>query len=245
MNLLRTLFGIYCLLFFAASFLIVIPLYFLVFNIFPKSSAPVVAHRVSRAWARLIFIGFFVRVKVRNKNLIDPKKQYIFVGNHLSMLDIPTYALACSNTFRFLSKAELAKVPLLGYVIKNLYITVNRADKADRHKSLDRMLETIREGYSVFLCPEGTRNKTGEPLLEFKDGAFRLAIAAQLPLAVLTIRNTHHLNSPKKMIAMRPGIIDCKWGEPIETKGMTEADVPRLKEMARQQMLAYLNQPKP
>ena len=153
MNLLRTLFGIYCLLFFAASFLIVIPLYFLVFNIFPKSSAPVVAHRVSRAWARLIFIGFFVRVKVRNKNLIDPKKQYIFVGNHLSMLDIPTYALACSNTFRFLSKAELAKVPLLGYVIKNLYITVNRADKADRHQPCGAAARRAKLIRRLSCCP--------------------------------------------------------------------------------------------
>jgi 1-acyl-sn-glycerol-3-phosphate acyltransferase len=70
------------------------------------------------------------------------------------MLDIPAYAAACSNSFRFLSKAELAKIPLLGYVIKNLYITVNRTDRSDRSKSIERMKETIDEGLSVFLAPE-------------------------------------------------------------------------------------------
>jgi 1-acyl-sn-glycerol-3-phosphate acyltransferase len=228
------------MLVFAVSFLIVIPLYFLIFNIASKEKAPKIAHRLSRFWAGFLFTFFFIRLKVRNKELIDPNRNYVFVGNHLSQLDIPAYALSCNNTFRFLAKAELAKIPLLGYVIKNLYITVNRTDKADRHKSLDKMIGTLREGYSVFLCPEGTRNKTGDHLLEFKDGAFRLAIAAKIPLAVLTLKNTNALLSPTQMIAIRPGIIDACWSEPIDTSAMTEEDVPRLKEMARQQMISFL-----
>jgi 1-acyl-sn-glycerol-3-phosphate acyltransferase len=239
-KLLKALYAVYCLIAFAASFIIVIPCYFIVFNLFSKKKAPFIAHKVSKFWAHLLFVLFLVRCKIENKEHIDPDKQYVFVANHLSMLDIPAYAAACGNTFRFLSKAELAKIPLLGYVIKNLYITVNRTDRADRSKSIERMKATIDEGLSVFLAPEGTRNKTEAPLLDFKDGAFRLAIYAQVPVAVLTLKNPHHLHSPKRMLSMRPGVLHGEWSKPIETKGMTEADVPRLKEMARQQMLAYL-----
>ena len=181
-----------------------------------------------------------MRLKIEGKENIDSSATYVFVANHLSMLDIPTYALACNNTFRFLSKAELGKVPLLGYVIRKLYITVDRNNKSDRSKSLEKMLSSLREGISVFLAPEGTRNTTADPLLEFKDGAFRLAIAAQIPVAVLTIKNSAKLLSPLKTFEMKPGTITCRWSVPVETKGMTENDLPLLKEKVRNEMINFL-----
>lgn len=232
----RIIYTFYCLIPFLASFIIVVPLYFLIFNLFPKKRAPDVAHALSRFWASYLFIFFFIRIKIKNKEFIDPGKTYVFVANHLSMLDIPLYARSCSNTFRFLAKEELTKIPLLGYVIRNLYITVKRSDKSDRSKSLEKMMATLNDHISVFLAPEGTRNKTDQPLLDFKDGAFRLAIAAQTPVAVLTVYNTRELLPPRPIL-MRPGMLYAEWSKPIETRGMTEADLDRLKEMARNCML--------
>lgn len=166
----------------------------------------------------------------------------MFVANHVSFLDIPLYARSCKNTFRFLSKAELAKIPLMGYVIKNLYITVDRSDKKDRSKSLDKMKESLDEGISVFLAPEGTRNKTDQPLLDFREGAFRLAIKAQVPLAILTIKNSQKLLSPLRPLEMRPGIIYAEWSEPIDISNLGEEDVTTLKEKARDAMLAVLTE---
>jgi len=222
------------------SFALVIPLYFIVFNLFPKDKSPCIAHEISRAWARYLIFFFGVYLIVENKKYINKHQTYIFVSNHLSMLDIPIYAISCSNTFRFLSKAELVKIPLLGYVINKLYITVNRKDKGDRSKSLEKMLASLKENISVFLAPEGTRNTSNEKLLPFKEGAFRLAISAQLPIAVLTIRNSHKLLSPKFLFGMRPGKIICRWSQPISTIGMTEKDLPQLIEHVRDQMLKDL-----
>lgn len=162
------------------------------------------------------------------------------MANHRSMLDIPLYALSCKNTFRFLAKAELTKVPLLGYVIKKLYITVNRGDRRDRSRSLEAMTASIKENISVFLCPEGTRNTTGTPLLEMKDGAFLTAIKTQLPIAVLTVMNTEKLLSPKRPFELRPGKMIAHWSEPIETKGMNESDIGVLKERIRKMMMEIL-----
>ena len=238
---LRFLFGLYAAVIFALSLLVVAPAYILVFSLASKEKSPHLAHRyVSYTWARILFIFFLVRLRVKNKELIDPKRNYVFVANHRSMLDIPAYALASTNTFRFLSKAELTKIPVLGYIIKNLYITVKRKDKADRVRSMEAMKKSLRDGVSIFIAPEGTRNKTDEPLMDFRDGAFRTAIEAQVPLAVLTLRNADRLLSPKRPIELRPGIIYATWSRPIETKGMTLADVELLKIKTRELMMENL-----
>lgn len=239
-RLLRFLYTIYCIIPFAISFLIVIPCYFLIFNLASRKKAPRIAHALSRFWAAYLFFFFFIRIKIKNKELINPDLTYVFIANHRSVLDIPLYARSCKNTFRFLSKAELAKVPLMGYVIKRLYITVDRSDKSDRAKSLDKMKATLDEGISVFLAPEGTRNKTSAPLLDFREGAFRLAIKAKVPLAVLTIKNSQELLSPLHPLEMRPGTIYAEWSAPIDTSDFTDEHANALKEQAREIMFASL-----
>ncbi len=237
----RFLFGIYAAVVFTLTMVIVVVAYILIFSLAPKSKAPHWAHRyVSYNWAATLFIFFLVRWKIKNKELIDPKKNYVFVANHRSMLDIPAYALATKNTFKFLAKVELTKIPVLGYIIKNLYITVNRKDKNDRVRSMEVMLKSLREGISIFICPEGTRNKTDQPLIDFRDGAFRTAIESQMPLAVLTVKNADKLLSPLRPIELRPGTVTLIWSKPIETKGMTMDDLGRLKEMARKLIMANL-----
>ena len=238
---LKFLYGILAAILFAASLLIVVPLYFLVFTFSSKEKAPHIAHKyISRKWAKLFYIIFLIRVKVQGKELIDENKTYVFVANHLSQLDIPAYVIACRNTIRFLAKIELTKIPLMGYVIHKLYLSVDRKDKEARHRSMMNMRKSLQDGISVFICPEGTRNRTEQPLLDFKDGAFRLAIEGQVPLAVLTVIDSQKLLSPVRPVELAPGIIHAIWDKPIDTTGMTEADVPALKEKARQLMLAHL-----
>jgi len=241
MRLFRIFFGIYALVVFLVSLLVVIPAYVIIFNFCSKARAPHVAHKVSRGWAAFLMFAFFIRLKLEGRSKIDPNQTYVFISNHQSQLDIPAFACTCSNSFRFLAKAELVKIPLLGYIIKNLYITVKRGDKNDRGKSIDAMKRSIDEGVSVFICPEGTRNRSDKPLLDLRDGAFRLAVQAQVPLAVLTLKNSKDLNSPNKMLQLSPGTINAVWSDPIDTRGMRQEDVPALKERARQLMLQHLS----
>src|SRR5262245_11461559 len=104
---LRFVYGILAAILFAVSLLIVVPLYFVIFSLFTEKKAPHIAHTVSRAWAKTFYILFLIRVRVKGQELIDKNKTYVFIGNHLSQLDIPAYALACKNTIRFLAKIEL------------------------------------------------------------------------------------------------------------------------------------------
>lgn len=245
MNLIRlllsNLFGIFALFVFIITFFITLPCYFIIFTFFPEKKAPHVAHRkISRLWASLLFPPFGIRLKIINEDLIQNTETYVFVANHRSLLDIPAYALSCRNTFRFLAKKELTKIPGMGWVINKLYISVDRGNKAARIRSLENMKKSLQEGISVFICPEGTRNKSNLPLLDFHDGAFRLAIDAQVPVAVLTILDSEKRLSPLHPLALSPGKITCIWDEPISTKGMSQNDIPALREKVRQTMLKRL-----
>ncbi len=241
-RLLRFVFTLIAGIFFILSFFVVIPCYFFVFTFYKKDKASVIAHRLTRYWGKMLFILFLIRVKVKNKDFINPKQTYVFIANHQSQLDIPAYTVACKNTLRFLAKAELTKAPLLGYVIRNLYISVDRKNKEARIKSMENMMRSLKEGVSVFICPEGTRNRTDKPLLDFHEGAFRLAIESQLPLAVLTLQDSKKLLSPERPLELSPGTIHCTWSKPVDTKGMTMDELPRLKEVARELMLVSLRE---
>jgi len=237
----KTIFGIYAALVFIVVMLLTLPGYFLVFWLAPKKKAPHWAHRyISYNWAATLFICYLIRWKVKNVDYLDRHENYVFVANHSSALDIPAYALSCKNTFRFLSKAELAKLPVLGFIIRNLYITVDRSNKSDRAKSMEAMLKSLNDGVSIFLCPEGTRNRTTELLLPFRDGAFRTAIEAQVPIAVLTVKNANKLLNTNRPLELRPGKVELIWSKPLSTKGMTMDDVEKLKATAREQMLSNL-----
>lgn len=136
----------------------------------------------------------------------------MFISNHTSLLDVPACALVTPGTFRYLAKEELTKVPLFGYIIRKLYLSVNRKDEESRARSMNNMLASLKDGISIFIFPEGTRNKTDQPLAKFYDGAFRLSLETNTPLVPMTI-----LNSKKLLwkFQLRPGYLDCYWGEPI------------------------------
>ena len=239
----KSLFGIYAALFFIATLLISTPLYFFVFLFLSDKKAPHIAHQIiSRSWARILTWGFFTPVRIKNSTYIHPGKAYVMIANHRSQLDIPLYALASKNTLRFLAKAELTKIPLLGFIIRKLYMTVNRTDRNDRNRSIEIMRRSLDENISVFLCPEGTRNRQNEPpLLDFREGAFRLAIITKTPIAVLTLLNTGEKLSPVHPMEFTPGPLYAVWDEPIDTSNLTMEDVPALKEKVRQMMIAHLS----
>ena len=242
MKILLGIYRIWAITLAVISFTLILPLYYLVFLFLKGSSKVKYAHSLSKIWARSLFAFMFARIDVKGKHHLNENDTYVFVSNHRSLLDVPLFALSCQNTFRFLSKAEMTKIPVMGYVIKNIYISVSRSDYADRKKSLNEMMSSIDQDISVFVCPEGTRNRSDKPLLPLKDGAFMLAIEKQVPIAVLTVLNSDELMPPGDFYAFRPGKIIAFWSEPISTEGLSRADIPLLKERVRNIMLNNLDQ---
>lgn len=165
-------------------------------------------HSISRNASRVLFWFYFMRIRVTGKEMLDSNQAYIFVFNHTSLLDVPACTLANNHTFKFLAKAELAKVPLFGYIVRNLYLTVKRGSPEDRALSLDKMNETLKRGISILIYPEGTRNKSTEPLGPLYDGAFKLSKETATPIAVAAIIGSKKLLNNTEM---QPGTMKINW----------------------------------
>ncbi|MCX6353085.1 MAG: lysophospholipid acyltransferase family protein [Bacteroidetes bacterium] len=196
------------------SLIIVTPIYAIIFLVGSKNSGAI-AHQLSRIWAAYLMFLFGIRIKVHGKENLSKGQTYIFVSNHNSQLDIPVCALTTQHFFKFLAKEELTKIPLLGYIIKNLYITVSRGSVRDRVKSLDKMKEALAAGICVWIFPEGTRNTTAFSIAPFQEGAFHLASKTGVPVAVCTIVSTRKILPTGGGFRFKPGRIDCYWASPF------------------------------
>lgn len=187
---------------------------------------------------------FLIKVKDIYHSAYDANQSYIIVGNHNAALDIPINTSSCPKNInlKFLGKAEAAKMPFIGVLITSLSVLVDRKSTESRQNTYKLMADEIAKGYSIFIYAEGTRNRTNEPLKEFYDGAFKLAIDHQLPLVVCTLIGTKIVNSPHRTMTFSPGRVDAHWEIPIETKGKTHEDIPALKEQVKTIMLQRLQQ---
>jgi 1-acyl-sn-glycerol-3-phosphate acyltransferase len=160
----------------------------------------------------------------------------VVVSNHESNAD-PFLISHLPWEMKWLGKASLFKIPVVGWSMWLAGdIPVTRGDQDSAKDAMTQCAKWLEKGMPVMIFPEGTRSKT-EELLPFKDGAFRLAIelgADVLPLAVSGTRRALPKHSWR--FARARGLVTV--GTPISTQGMTQADVERLKEMVREQILA-------
>lgn len=181
-----------------------------------------------------------IRIEEHGKEKIDPERQMIFVGNHRSYLDALITGSVIPNYKKYIGKAEILKWPVLGFLLEKLYIPVHRDDKDHRAWSMEQLYVKAKEGASIVILPEGTCNHTAELLKHFHDGAFKLAIPTQLPIAVMTMIGPGEL-WPRESLLIRPGKITIYWSDPIEMNDYTSLDqVEELKEKVKNEMLPHL-----
>ncbi len=176
----------------------------------------------------LTLIG--IRVKVEGKEHLEQGRSYVIVGNHRSSLDFIINAVAFPGVFRFLAKQDLQKIPVFGWVVKKMCLTVDRRSAMSRARSVVALKQQLAEGWSIFIYPEGSRNKSDAPLATFYDGAFRIAIQTGAPLAIQTITNITNVASLHESLHLRPGVVRIIWEKPIETKDLKAEDVGELKD---------------
>ena len=129
------------------------------------------------------------KVSITGREKIDPKKTYVIVSNHQSLLDI-LVSFGLFYPFKWVSKTEIFRIPFIGWNMSlNGYIRIKRGDKKSIRKVIRDCEKAIAKGSSVFFFPEGTRSKTGQ-LGSFKLGAFILANKMKVPILAIAINGT-------------------------------------------------------
>lgn len=182
-----------------------------------------------------------IRLWVEGRQHLNPAQSYVIVANHQTALDFIVHAHAFPGVFRFLAKQELQRIPVFGWVVKKMCLTVDRRNAMSRARSVVELKNQLAEGWSIFIYPEGGRNRTEEPLAPFFDGAFRIAIQTKAPIAIQTAVNIRQIMASARSVDLWPGSVRIVWSEPIETKNLGPDDIPALKEEIRRRMLSHLN----
>jgi 1-acyl-sn-glycerol-3-phosphate acyltransferase len=160
------------------------------------------------------------------------RRPYVVVSNHESYADI---FLFCHFPWemKWLSKHTIFRIPVMGWMMRMaLDVPVRRGQResalAARAECRDRLARRV----SVMIFPEGTRSRTDE-LLPFKDGAFHLAIQSKVPILPIAVAGTRNCMA-KGSFSFRPAHAKARVLTPIPTEGLTLADVPALRDRARE-----------
>jgi 1-acyl-sn-glycerol-3-phosphate acyltransferase len=193
-------------------------------------------HRVACAWGRMLLRISGVKVRVEGLENISPGASYVFVSNHLSLMDIPVILPYIPVQFRFMAKKGLFRVPFIGYHLKRAgHIPVHRSDARASLKTMADAAGIIRDrGVSVLAFPEGGRSP-GE-MSDFKEGAAYIAIKAGVPAVPLGLNGTREV-LPMDSLLVKPGEVLLRIGEPIPTAGLAVHDRHRLTRELRDRII--------
>jgi 1-acyl-sn-glycerol-3-phosphate acyltransferase len=188
-------------------------------------------HQFTCLWATLyIWVMPPWSVSVHDREKIDPDKTYVIVSNHQSLVDI-LVAFTLFIHFKWVSKAELFKIPLIGWNMSlNRYIKLRRGKSSSIKKMYNACERHLKEGSSVYLFPEGTRSESGK-MRPFKEGAFVLAKRLGIPILPLVI-NGSRTAVPKNSLNFHGKThVDVTVLDPIEPDSFDDSTA---KELAQQ-----------
>lgn len=157
------------------------------------------------------------RMEVANRERLDASRPCVFIANHQSFLDLVTFGSIFPQRTVSAGKREIGRIPVFGWFYRlSGNLVLDRGNPRDARGSLDEAARTIRgENVSVWFMPEGHRNQ-GPELLPFKSGAFRLALAAGVPIVPVVAEPLEVIADTERRLA-RPGTLRITILEPIPT----------------------------
>jgi 1-acyl-sn-glycerol-3-phosphate acyltransferase len=232
----RFFFSVYGFLIFLALMFLLMPLFIYSFLLNDIKGGNVL-YKICRFWAD----AFFFAIGIKYRNIYEEEhnthRQYIFVSNHISYLDIPMMMKAIRRQHvRILGKAGMAKVPIFGFIYKKGAVLVDRENAKGRLTSVKNLIYFLNRKISVFICPEGTFNMTHKPLKNFYDGAFRIAIQTQTPIRPVLFPDTYDRLNYHSIFSLNPGKCRAVYLSGTSTDGLTINDLPMLKKKIFRQM---------
>ncbi|MCA8911533.1 MAG: 1-acyl-sn-glycerol-3-phosphate acyltransferase [Planctomycetes bacterium] len=191
--------------------------------------------RIARWFFRLFPFGQQRHVNVRRGAFPKP---CVIVCNHQSTLDI-LMALMLPVNARWMIKGWPFKYPLMGELNKLArHIKVEEANEeadADRPRGYDTALNWLKDGVSILVFPEGSRSPDGR-IRRFKNGAFVLAVDAQVPVVPVIMEGTGACVRKGSPLVHHPDTL-IKVLEPFSTEGLKDPkDAADLKQRVQARM---------
>lgn len=237
MNIFKNIFGriwaLWGLITFLATFLIIfIPSMLTHLVKEPKGQRIFIA--ISKFWMDIWLFLVGCSVKVSGKEYFQNGRSYVVVFNHNALLDVPLSAPYVPGANKTIAKTSFAKIPLFGSFYKKGSVLVDRKSERSRSKSFDIMKKVLANGMHMCIYPEGTRNRSDQPIKQFYDGAFRLAIATEKEIIPCVITGTKKAMPINKTFYLLPVRLKMFFLPPVPSTGIA---LPVLKEKVHALML--------
>jgi 1-acyl-sn-glycerol-3-phosphate acyltransferase len=172
----------------------------------------------------LAIVGLRYVVEGEAHILVD--RPAVYCANHTSNVEPPILFVALRRLvpkLAILYKAELRSLPILniGFDLVG-FIPVDRGNREQTSRALEKAVARLNAGSSFFVFPEGTRSRTGE-LLPFRKGAFHMAMRAGVPIVPIAISGARDAMRKGSYI-IRPVTVRLRLGAPIETRDLGDGE---------------------
>ncbi len=178
---------------------------------------------VNWAFRCVIFLSG-TKVTVLGEENVPKDTPVLYVGNHRSYYDIILTYIRVPRPTGYVAKKEMLKIPLLSNWMKNLHcLFLDRENIKEGMKTILSGIEKVKNGISICIFPEGTRNKQKDTFLPFHEGSFKIAEKAGCPIVPMTIVNSAAVfedHSPK----IKKAKVVIEYGKPIDLKEMPKEE---------------------
>ncbi len=194
-----------------------------------KTEDPKEKKRLRLAYAKAQLSALNITVTVENPDRVPKEGKYLLVSNHRSIIDPPILEVALRDSTLFglwVSKKELYNSPFFGLFVRNAGSILLDREKSQMSGFFAEIKKGVSEGSSIFIFPEGTRNKTDQPLGAFKDGSRIIALKNRLPILPVYIKTNAGQTlkaaikddkTPREIVVRFGELIDYKSRENLET----------------------------
>jgi len=174
--------------------------------------------KYSRIWMNIFLPLSGCPMRVKGKEKFATGVTYVVVCNHNALIDVPASTPGIPGGNKTIAKTDFAKFPIFGLMYRTGSILVDRKSESSRRESFAKMKETLEMGLHMCLYPEGTRNKTEEPLKPFHDGAFRLSLSSGKAIIPALIFNSRKIMPADKPFYYKPHRLAMHFLDPIAPK---------------------------
>ena len=173
------------------------------------------------------------KVDARGIENVPKDEAVLFMGNHRGYFDIVAVYMSVPVLVGFIAKKEVKKIPALGVWMKYINcLFLDREDKKEGLKTIIQAIDNVKNGYSMFIMPEGSRSKTYE-MLPFKKGSFKIAMKANCKIVPVSIANSAEVFE-KQFPRIKAKTIIVQYGKPIDLPNMSKEDLKQIDVITKQ-----------
>ena len=221
-----------------------LPVLYLIGKKWPRAK-DIASLRMIQTAFRLILLVSGVRLDIRGEENVPRDRGVLYIGNHRSYYDILITCTRFPDITGFIAKKEMNRYPVFNLWMRNIRcLFLDRNDLRQGMEIIKTATEMVKNGISVFIFPEGTRNKAENELdmMEFHEGSFRVATRSGCPIVPVVLHNTQDIfeaHLPK----IRPTRVIVEYLPPIDPGSLTREEQRHVgasvRKMIYERLLAY------